>query len=33
MALNHEYGLMQILLKNNAGYESEVMTPWLCDIS
>jgi hypothetical protein len=33
MALTHEFGLMHFLLKKNAGYDSEVMTPWLCDIS
>jgi hypothetical protein len=30
---NHEYGLRNLLLNNNVGYDSEVMAPWLCDIS
>jgi hypothetical protein len=33
MALTHEYGLMHFMFNNNASYDSEVMTPWLCDIS
>jgi hypothetical protein len=33
MALTHEYGLRHFLLKNNVGYDSEVMAPWLYDIS
>jgi hypothetical protein len=33
MALTHEYGLRHFLLKKNVGYDSEVMVPWLCDIS
>ena len=33
MALTHEYGLRNCLLKKNASYESEVMAPWLYDIS
>jgi hypothetical protein len=32
MALTHEYGVMHFLLKNNAGYNSEFMASWLCDI-
>jgi hypothetical protein len=32
MELTHEYGLRHFLLKNNVGYDNEVMTLFLCDI-